>query len=77
MVEAAIFGSVARGEAKAGSDLDILVKLPEKKMSLFEYIRMKNELTDELGVKVDLVNKDKIKPRLKPYIMKDLRYISI
>lgn len=76
VVEAAIFGSVARGEAKKGSDLDLMIKMGPM-LNLFEYVRMKHELEKAVGTKVDLVNRDKIKPRLKPFIMQDLRYIAV
>lgn len=51
---AGIFGSVAKGEANAQSDIDILVELG-KKMSLLEYIGIKYELEDLLGEKANLV----------------------
>lgn len=69
--EAAVFGSVARGEAKHGSDLDLLVTMPAG-MGYLKYGGMKVELEEELGVKVDLTEKNHIKPLLKPYIMQDL-----
>lgn len=68
--EAAIFGSVARGEAKVGSDLDILVRYP-KGLSLFDVSSLKIDLEEKVGVQVDLVNMNKIKPRLRPYIEAD------
>jgi hypothetical protein len=74
--EAAIFGSVARGEAKKGSDLDLMIQMGPM-LNLFEYIRMKQELETVVGTKVDLVNKNKIKPSLKPFIMQDLQYLSV
>lgn len=74
--EAAIFGSVARGEAKAGSDLDLLVTIPAG-MGYLKYGGMKIELEEKLGVKVDLAEKNHIKPLLKPYIMQDLIHLSL
>lgn len=76
VIEAAIFGSVARGEAKRGSDLDLMIQMGPM-LNLFEYVRMKQELEKAVGTKVDLVNKNKIKPSLKPFIMQDLRYLSV
>ncbi len=69
--KAEVFGSVARGEARSGSDLDLLVEFP-KGVSLFEIGRLQYELEHLLGVKVDLVNRKTVKPILKPYIMRDL-----
>jgi predicted nucleotidyltransferase len=76
VIEAAIFGSVARGEAKLGSDLDLMIQMGPM-LNLFEYVQMKQELEDVVGKKVDLVNKSKIKPRLKSFIMQDLRYLPV
>lgn len=69
--KAELFGSVARGEATATSDIDILVELPDHQ-SLLDVIHLKNELEDELGSKVDLVEYDAIKPILRQYIMQNL-----
>ncbi len=67
--KAGIFGSSARGESVA-NDLDLLVKI-DKKISLQEFIEIKQELEDELGMKVDLVEYDAIKHSLKDDILKD------
>lgn len=66
--KAALFGSVVRGEATEQSDIDMLVELPEK-MSLFDFIDIQIALEETLEKKVDLVDYDAIKPRLKPYIL--------
>ncbi|HSW47851.1 MAG TPA: nucleotidyltransferase family protein [Candidatus Saccharimonadales bacterium] len=70
VTRAAIFGSVARGEQTVKSDLDILVDLP-KGMSLFDVIDLEDKLEAVVNRKVDLVDYEAIKPRLKPYIMQD------
>ena len=67
---AGIFGSVARGVATAKSDIDILVELGEK-ISLLEFVGIKYELEDLLGKKVDLVEYDAVKPRLRNRIMSE------
>jgi len=67
---ASLFGSVIRGEDTKKSDVDILVKFPEN-MSYFDILDVKFELEDKLKKKVDLVEFDFIKPRLKPYILKE------
>lgn len=67
-----IFGSFARGENKKGSDLDILVKFKER-ISLLQLVQIEQELTDKLGISIDLVTENSLKnPRLKKYIEKDL-----
>jgi len=61
--EIGIFGSYVRGEAKKTSDVDILVEF-EKTPSLLKFIELENYLSDTLGVKVDLVEKKGLKPRI-------------
>ena len=70
VTRAAIFGSVARGEDTKKSDIDILVNIP-KYMSLFDVIDLEYKLGEVLHRKVDLVDYEGIKPRIKPYIMQD------
>ncbi len=65
-----IFGSYTRGKQKKGSDLDILVEFYET-IDLFKYIELENFLSKKLGVKVDLVMKDMLKPRIKDRILKE------
>ena len=67
--KAGIFGSAARGVSTA-QDIDLLVKI-DQRISLLDFIGIQQELEDELGVKVDLVEYDAIKPALKDEILKD------
>jgi len=69
-----IFGSYARGEQQSDSDLDVLVAF-EQPVSLFDLVRLENELTDELGVEVDLVTKDSLKPRIESRVADDLVFV--
>jgi predicted nucleotidyltransferase len=66
----ALFGSCARGEETACSDLDFVVDLEVK--SFDSYMGLKLFLEDLFGCRVDLVLQDAIKPRLRPRIMKGL-----
>ena len=70
VTRAAVFGSVARGESTAESDVDILVEIP-KKHGLFEFLHIKHTLEDVLGKKVDLLEYDAIKERMKQNILAD------
>jgi len=63
-----LFGSYVRNEQNADSDLDVLVEFDEAP-SLFEFIRLENELSDILKVKVDLVMKDSLKPTIGQRIL--------
>jgi hypothetical protein len=69
---AAVFGSVARGEASADSDIDVLVELDEDRpMGIFAYARLKiyvNEILDGAG---DVVNRRTLKPLLRDSILRD------
>lgn len=65
-----IFGSYARGENNEKSDLDILVDL-EEPLDLLEIIGLEQELTENLGIKVDLITAHSLSPQLKHYVEKD------
>lgn len=67
--KAGVFGSAARGEREA-NDIDLLVKI-DQKISLLEFVGIKQELEDELNMKVDLVEYDSLKPALKEVILKE------
>ena len=62
-----VFGSVAKGEFKKNSDVDILVKFKEP-VSLFEFLDLKYFLEDLLGLKVDLATNKALHPKLKDNI---------
>lgn len=72
--EIALFGSYVRNEQHKKSDIDVLVTFTETP-DLFQFIELENHLTDLLGVKVDLVMKDGIKPRLKDRILSEAVYV--
>ena len=67
-----IFGSFARGDNKKESDLDILVEFKESP-TLLTLIKLENDLSEILGIKVDLVTTGALKnKRIKKSIKKDL-----
>jgi predicted nucleotidyltransferase len=72
--EIGIFGSYVRSEQKKKSDLDVLVGFSET-IDLFTFVELENYLSDILGVKVDLVMKDSLKPRLKDRILNEAVYV--
>ncbi len=63
-----IFGSYIRNKHNFTSDLDLLVTF-SKIPSLLKFIELENFLSDKIGIKVDLVMKDSIKPRLRSAIL--------
>ena len=63
-----VFGSYVRAEQKKDSDLDILVTFKEVP-SLLTFIAIENYLSDMLGIKVDLVMKDSLKPKIGQQIL--------
>jgi predicted nucleotidyltransferase len=65
-----VFGSYVRAEQKVDSDLDVLVTFREEP-SLITFIAIENYLSDELGVKVDLVMKDALKPSIGKVILSE------
>lgn len=71
----AVFGSVARGEAKKDSDVDILVEFAGP-VTFDRFMDTKFYLEDLLGRRVDLVMPQAIKPRLKSRIQRDLVYVA-
>lgn len=67
----AIFGSYIRGEEKAGSDIDIIVKFSKRK-SLLDIVGIEQELSERLGIKVDLLTEKSISPYLIESIKKEM-----
>ena len=56
--ELAFFGSILRGDFRPSSDIDLLISFsPKAKISLFDLVRMQNELKEIFGRDVDLVER--------------------
>lgn len=71
-----VFGSYVRGEQTAQSDLDVLVEFdPDYRLGLIGFCELENKLTDYLGVKVDLVMKTGLKPRIGERILAEVCYL--
>ena len=69
-----VFGSYVRGDQRSDSDLDLLVEFQEPP-TLFQFIRLENELSDVLGVDVDLVMKSALKPAIGRHILREVHAI--
>lgn len=66
----AVFGSVARKQARADSDIDLLVKAP-KGTSSFDFVEFKMLLEQVLGREIDLIDYGGLKPRLDDDIRRE------
>lgn len=71
----AIFGSVARGEARSDSDIDFLVEF-DGPATFDQYMELKFFLEDLLGRPVDLVTRKGIRPELVPYIEREAHRVA-
>lgn len=65
-----LFGSVARGDERPDSDLDLLVKM-EPGRSLLDHIALKQDLEDLLGRDVDVVTEQSLHPRLRDRVLRE------
>jgi hypothetical protein len=72
--EIGIFGSVARGEQTAASDVDVLVEFSEP-VGFFVFLDLEDFLARTFGKKVDLVTKRALKSAVKDQILKDAVYV--
>lgn len=67
-----LFGSVARGEAHAASDIDLLVEFEANQpVSLFHFLQLQFFLEERLGHSVDLATPDALRPSMRAQIMKE------
>lgn len=65
-----LFGSAAREELRADSDIDLLVDF-NAPVTLFEFARLRRRLESLLGRSVDLVTRDALKPQLRDQILRE------
>ena len=67
---AALFGSVARGDDRPGSDINIMIEIePEADIGVFEYVAIKEYIANLFDGPVDVVSKDSLKPFIRPTVV--------
>ncbi|MGJ4946029.1 nucleotidyltransferase family protein [Bradyrhizobium sp. HKCCYLS1011] len=72
---AALFGSVARGEATEDSDIDIMVEIdPDASLTVFDYVELKEYIAALFEGPVDVVNRSALKPHVRPAATADAIY---
>jgi predicted nucleotidyltransferase len=72
VAHAAVFGSVARGDARADSDIDVMVELDDgHPMGIFEYARLQLYINEILKGAADVVNRRTLKPLLRDSILRE------
>lgn len=69
-----VFGSYVTGTEKKGSDVDILVEF-EEPVGMFEFLALEDYLSGLLGIRVDLVSRKALKPRIGKRIMTEVIYV--
>ena len=67
----AIFGSVARDEARPESDVDLLVEFDDRPIGLFEFVDLQHHLEELLGCKVDLGTFRSLKQRPRERVLEE------
>jgi predicted nucleotidyltransferase len=72
---AAVFGSIARGDDRPDSDIDILVEFePGAEGTIYEYVRLKEFISSLFSGPVDVIDRDALKPHLHAPAARDTFY---
>jgi predicted nucleotidyltransferase len=75
VAHAALFGSLARGDDRSDSDIDILVDLdPAIVVTIVDYAGVKDFIADMFDRQVDVVSRESLKPRIQPKTIADAIY---
>ncbi len=74
-MHAALFGSTARGDDRADSDIDIMIEIdPDARMTVFDYVDLKEYIANLFDEPVDVVNRDALKSHVRPVAAADAIY---
>ena len=75
IAHAGIFGSTARGEQRAGSDIDIIIDFdPSARITVYDYVGIKDDIAELFEQPVDVVDIRGLKPHLRQPVTRDLVY---
>jgi predicted nucleotidyltransferase len=75
VAHAALFGSVARGDNRPDSDIDVLVEFdPEARITVFDYAGVKAYIASLFTQRVDVIDREALKPHLRSPSARDAVY---
>ena len=75
VLHAALFGSRARGDHRSGSDTDIVIDIdPAADLSVYDYVGLKRYIADLFDGPVDVVDREGLKPYIRPPAETDALY---
>ena len=75
VIHAALFGSLARGEQRPDSDIDIMVEVAaDAPIGVFEYVGIVHLIEDMFPSRVDVANRNTLKPIVRPHAERDAVY---
>jgi uncharacterized protein len=69
-----IFGSYARGEQTQESDVDVLIDY-DRAPTLFKLVELRDYLSSAIGLKVDIVTQNGLKPRIRERVLSEVVYV--
>jgi predicted nucleotidyltransferase len=72
---AALFGSVARGDNRPDSDIDVMIEIdPDAPIGVFDYVGLKEYIAGLFEGSVDVVSQESLKPYVRPAAIADAIY---